>query len=98
MLRRSCCCCAVALTAANPNGKMPPREELPMERRGSRLSRRQFVVGATSAVALAGCGRLPGQSQTPPPTKLPHVGVVLGSPSAAQAAPGVDGLLQGLRD
>src|SRR5688572_23246836 len=43
-----------------------------MERRGSRLSRRQFVVGAGSAALLAGCGRLPWQAQTP--TKVQRVG------------------------
>jgi putative ABC transport system substrate-binding protein len=37
-----------------------------MERRGSRLSRRQFVVGAGGAALLAGCGRLPGQAKPAP--------------------------------
>src|SRR5262249_10919318 len=60
-----------------------------MERRGSRLSRRTFVLGAGSVTLLAGCGRLPWQAQTPPaqvgraarigflspnnPTRDPHV-------------------------
>jgi putative tryptophan/tyrosine transport system substrate-binding protein len=42
-----------------------------MERRGSRLSRRQFVGGAAGLGLLAGCGRLPWQ---PPPTKVPRIG------------------------
>ena len=42
-----------------------------MERHGSRLSRREFVVGAAGLGLLAGCGRLPWQGQ--PPT-VPRVG------------------------
>ena len=45
---------------------MPRREGPPMERRGSRLSRRQFAVGAGALGLLAGCGRLPGQGQPAP--------------------------------
>jgi putative ABC transport system substrate-binding protein len=41
----------------------------------SRLSRRQFVVGAGSAALLAGCGRLPWQAQSP--VKLTRVGLLL---------------------
>jgi putative tryptophan/tyrosine transport system substrate-binding protein len=46
-----------------------------MERRRSRLSRRQFAVGAgvASAALLAGCGRLPWQGQ-PAPRKVPTIG------------------------
>src|SRR4051812_20192354 len=54
---------------------MPPREGPPMERRGSRLSRRQFVGGAGTfgLGLLAGCGRLPWQGQ-PAPRKVPTIG------------------------
>src|SRR4051812_21404119 len=45
---------------------MPPREGPPMERRGSRLSRRAFVGGAGSLGLLAGCGRWPGQAEPAP--------------------------------
>jgi hypothetical protein len=40
------------LTLSRPNGMMPPREGRPLDRRGSRLSRRLLVVGA-GAVGLA---------------------------------------------
>src|SRR3954467_8702474 len=40
----------------------------------SRLSRRQFVVGAGRVGLLAGCGQLPGQAQAP--AKAPHIGVL----------------------
>jgi putative ABC transport system substrate-binding protein len=68
-----------------------------MDRRGSRLSRRGFVVGtgAASAVLLAGCGRLPWQA--PPPAKIPCIGVltlVTADPSDADNA----AFRQGLRD
>jgi putative tryptophan/tyrosine transport system substrate-binding protein len=39
-----------------------------MERRGSRWSRRAFVVGAAGFGLLAGCGRWPGQAQPAPRT------------------------------
>ena len=41
----------------------------------SRPSRRQFVqgVGAVGLGLVAGCGRLPGQGQPPPP-KVPTIG------------------------
>src|SRR3954452_397355 len=47
---------------------MPPGEGPPMDRHGSRLSRRQLVVGAgmSGAVLMAGCGRLPWQAPAPP--------------------------------
>jgi hypothetical protein len=35
-----------ALTAPRGNGKMPPREEPPVDRYGSRLSRWAFMLGA----------------------------------------------------
>jgi putative tryptophan/tyrosine transport system substrate-binding protein len=44
-----------------------------MERRGSRLSRRRFVVGAAGLGLVAGCGRLPWQGQ-PAPRKVPTIG------------------------
>src|SRR6185369_7277110 len=62
-----------ALTASGLNGMMPPREGSPMERRGSRLSRRQFVAGAAGLGLLAGCGRLPWPGQ-PAPRKVPTIG------------------------
>jgi len=37
-----------------------------MEGRGSRLSRRQFLVGASATGLLAGCGRLPLHTRQPP--------------------------------
>jgi putative tryptophan/tyrosine transport system substrate-binding protein len=45
-----------------------------MDRRGSRLSRRQFMHagGAAGLGLLAGCGRLPGQAQ--PPARVPRIG------------------------
>src|SRR4051794_19171639 len=56
---------------------MPPREGPPMERWGSLLSRRAFVVGTGSVGLglLAGGGRLPWQSQ-PAPRKVPTIGWV----------------------
>jgi putative tryptophan/tyrosine transport system substrate-binding protein len=45
-----------------------------MERRGSRLSRREFVVGVAGLGLVAGCGRLPWQAQQASPTKVPRVG------------------------
>jgi putative tryptophan/tyrosine transport system substrate-binding protein len=62
------------LTASGPDGMMPPREEPPMERRGSRVSRRAFVVGAGSLGLLVGCGRLPWQAH--PPAKVYRIGVL----------------------
>jgi putative tryptophan/tyrosine transport system substrate-binding protein len=49
-----------------------------MERRGSRLSRRAFVVGATSLGLLAGCGRWPGQAE--PPAKVARIGMLSPGP------------------
>src|SRR4051794_40287883 len=57
---------------------MPPREGPPMERRRSRLSRRQFVLSAAGLGLLAGCGR--GQEA---PAKVPKIGV-LGDASTAR--------------
>jgi putative ABC transport system substrate-binding protein len=57
---------------------MPPREEPPMERRGSQWSRRAFVGGAAGLGLLAGCGRLPWQAQ--PPAQMPRIGILSGGP------------------
>src|SRR5829696_3140311 len=54
------------LTGSSSNGKMPPREGPPMERRWSRVSRRQFVASAAGLGLVAGCGRLPWQAQEAP--------------------------------
>src|SRR4051794_9509030 len=45
-----------------------------MERRGSRLSRRGFVVGAAGLGLVTGCGRLPWQAH--PPAKVYRIGVL----------------------
>src|SRR4051794_7297590 len=45
-----------------------------MERRGSRLSRRGFVLGAGGLGLLAGCGRLPWQADRP--AKIARIGDV----------------------
>jgi len=57
-----------------------------MDRRGSRLSRRQFVVGASMAGAglLAGCGRLRGQADQP--VKVPRIAYLMASDPVAEAA------------
>jgi putative ABC transport system substrate-binding protein len=51
-----------------------------VERRGSRLSRRQLMVGAGSAALLAGCGRPPWQPQAP---RVQRVGWLGGGWSSA---------------
>src|SRR3954451_197056 len=56
-----------ALTPPGPGGMMPPREGPRMERRGSRLSRRAFVVG----VGAAGVSLLDGCGLPVPPSKTP---------------------------
>ena len=55
-----------------------------MERRASRLSRRQFVVGAAGLGLLAGCGRLPWQGQEPP--KVARIGLLTLTDAGQQAA------------
>jgi putative tryptophan/tyrosine transport system substrate-binding protein len=59
---------------------MPPREGPPMERHASRLSRRQFVVGAGvgGLGLLMGCGRLPRQAA---PVRVAHIGYLASAPS-----------------
>jgi putative ABC transport system substrate-binding protein len=44
----------------------------------TRLTRRQVVqgVGAVGLGLLAGCGRLPGQAQAPPPTRVHRIGLL----------------------
>jgi putative tryptophan/tyrosine transport system substrate-binding protein len=54
-----------------------------MERRASRLSRRQLVVGAGASLLLGSCARLPWQSQQP--ARVPRVGVLNAIPSSAEA-------------
>src|SRR6185369_8007445 len=64
---------------------------------GSRLSRRQFVVGAGAASLglAAGCGRLPGQAQQP--AKVYRLGYLTPTTTAVDA-PRFARLEQGLRD
>jgi putative ABC transport system substrate-binding protein len=61
-----------------------------MERRESRLSRRQFVAGAAGLGVLAGCGRWPGQALVP--VKVPRIGVWIGSAGERYATALLDGL------
>jgi putative ABC transport system substrate-binding protein len=72
---------------------MPPMEGPPMERRGSRLSRREFVVGAAGLGLLAGCGRLPWQAQQP--AKMSRVGLLWASDPSN---PNYEAFRAGLRD
>src|SRR4051794_31268300 len=71
------------LTAAGPDGRMLRRKGPPMHRRGSRWSRRQFVLGAAGAGLLAACGRLPGQA--PPGVKVHRLGWLNGTNPTANA-------------
>src|SRR4051812_33093595 len=86
---------AATLTPSGPDGMMPPREGPPMERRGSRLSRRAFVAGAGVAGLrlVAGCGRWPWQ-QAP---SVPRIGF-LAPGSQEGRAPLIAGLLEGLHE
>ena len=52
----------------------------------SRITRRQFVVGASGLGVLAGCGRLPGQAQAP--AQVRRIGLVL--PYTADSAASLD--------
>src|SRR4051794_19565833 len=71
MIRQSSVRC---LTPTSPDGMMPPREGPPMERRGSRLSRRQFMVGAAGLGLVAGCGRLPWPAWQPAIPRIGYLG------------------------
>jgi putative ABC transport system substrate-binding protein len=52
----------------------------------TRLSRRQFMLGAAGTGLLAGCGRLPWQAQ--PPVRIPRVGFLMpGSPGSIDSDP-----------
>ena len=66
-----------------------------MERRGSRLSRRRFVVGAAGLGLVAACGRLPWQAEPTP--KVPRVGF-LASASLDPLQSRVAAFQQGLRE
>jgi putative tryptophan/tyrosine transport system substrate-binding protein len=77
---------------------MPPRKGPPMDRRGSHLSRREFVAGAAGLGLVAGCGRLPWQAEHPTkPARVPRVGFLhpesISSTSSEYAA-----FLQALRE
>src|SRR5689334_14781806 len=64
---------------------MPPREGPPMDRRGSRLSRRGFMVGAAGLGLLAGCGQLPFAQSPPTAVKVHRLGFLSGTTPTAQA-------------
>src|SRR4051812_40961269 len=79
---------------------MPPREGPPMERRGSRLSRREFVAGgvrlsvaSAGTVALGACRGRPGQAQ--PAAKVPRLGFLA---VGRTEGPTYDAFHQGLRE
>src|SRR2546430_17629791 len=67
-----------------------------MDRLDSRLTRRQFVVGASAGGLglMAGCGRLPWQAQAPQPGKVPRIGVL----STGSRGPSYLAFLDGLRE
>ena len=62
-----------------------------MERRGSRVSRRQFVLGAAGLGLVAECGRLPGQGQ---PARVPRIGLL----GATPLSPGPQALRDSLHE
>jgi putative ABC transport system substrate-binding protein len=86
------------LTPTHPDGMMPPREGPPMERRGSRWSRRAFVAGTAGLGLVVGCGRLPGQATVQPPAKVARIALL--SSVAASPEPSLNylALLDGLRE
>jgi len=73
-----------------------------MERRGSGLSRRSFMLGAAGVGLLAGCGRWPWQA--PEPARVPRIGYLGTSsresrtPLPPGEAPLIDAFRQGMRD
>jgi putative tryptophan/tyrosine transport system substrate-binding protein len=62
-----------------------------MDRAGSRLSRRQFVVGTGAVASLLGCGRLPGQA---PPARALRIGLL----GATPLSPGPQALRDSLHE
>jgi hypothetical protein len=62
-----------------------------MQRRGSRLSRRQFVAGTAGLGLVAGCARWPGQ--VAPAKRLARVGFLKQPPIE-----NVEDFRQGMRD
>jgi putative ABC transport system substrate-binding protein len=68
-----------------------------MDYQGSRLSRRQLMLGAAAMGLLGGCGRLPWQAA--PPAKIPRVGWFnFGSPSPSGSSPQYEAFQEGLRE
>jgi putative tryptophan/tyrosine transport system substrate-binding protein len=67
-----------------------------MDRRGSRWSRRQFVVGTAGLGLVAGCGRLPWQAAAPP-AKVYRIGY-LSPQSRAVTGPRFEAFRQGLQE
>src|SRR5262249_9581033 len=84
-------------TAASPSVIMAPSwGKSPMDRRGSRLSRRQFVLGAGGLGLVAGCGRWPWPGQQvrgEQPARIPRIGYLAG----VRPEP-IEGIRQGLHD
>jgi putative tryptophan/tyrosine transport system substrate-binding protein len=68
-----------------------------MERRGSRLSRRQVVLSAAGLGLLAGCGRLPWQAPPQPSLRIYRLGY-LSPQGAAVDAPRFEAFQRGLRE
>src|SRR3954467_7553573 len=77
---------------------MPPREGPPMESRTSRIGRRQFVAGTAGLGLLAGCGRLPGQSEVRSAANRPRIGCLYGSGLASVVGSRFDDFRQGLSE
>jgi putative tryptophan/tyrosine transport system substrate-binding protein len=63
-----------------------------MERHGSRLSRRQFLLGTAGVGLAAGCGRLPGQAEAP--AKIARIGYL----AANSTSPATQAFREGLRE
>src|SRR4051812_8479345 len=76
---------------------MPPREGPPMQRRGIRLNRRQFVVGAgASGVGLLASCRMAAPADQRPP-RVARVGYLTGG-SVESEKSWLTALEQGLRE